>query len=100
MVVNHINFPELRIGELCRRFGVKSLSLFGSILGDHFTSDSDVDMLVEFIPQSRIGLIGIANLQAELSQLIGRNVDLRTPAELSRYFRNEVLAHAKLLHAA
>jgi hypothetical protein len=57
-------------------------------------------MLVEFAPQARIGLIGIANMEAELSQTIGRRVDLRTAADLSRYFRDEVVSRAKVLHAA
>lgn len=100
MLINGVNFPSDRIAELCRRYGAAKLSLFGSILRDDFLPDSDVDMLVEFRPDVRIGLIGIANLEAELSEAIGRRVDLRTAADLSRYFRDEVVAHARLLHAA
>jgi hypothetical protein len=100
MVINGVNFPMDRISDLCRRRGVGRLSLFGSVLRDDFRADSDVDVLVEFLPQTRIGLIGVANFEAELSELIGRKVDLRTPRDLSRHFRDRVVAGARLLHAA
>jgi predicted nucleotidyltransferase len=100
MLINGVNFPMDRVGELCRRYGAVRLSLFGSILRDDFNDGSDVDMLVEFHPGTRIGLIGIANMQAELSEAVGRRVDLRTAAELSRHFRAEVIGTARLLHAA
>ena len=88
------------LAEICRRYGAQRLSLFGSILRDDFTATSNVDILVDFLPQTRIGLIGMANMEAELSQAIGRRVDLKTPADLSRYFRDEVVSRARLLHAA
>ncbi len=100
MLVNGVNFPMDQMAELCRRFGAARLSLFGSILRDDFHAGSDVDMLVEFLPGTRIGLIGIANMEAELSEAVGRRVDLRTAADLSRHFRDEVVGKAKLLHAA
>ena len=100
MVINGVNFPAEAIAEICRRYGAKSLSLFGSILRDDFTESSDVDILVEFLPQTRIGLIGMAHMEAELGETIGRRVDLRTPGDLSRYFRDEVVSHARPLHAA
>jgi uncharacterized protein len=95
-----IELPMARIAEICRRYGAARLSVFGSVRRDDFRDDSDVDMLVEFHPQTRIGLIGIANMEAELSDAIGRRVDLRTPADLSSHFRQEVLATARTLHAA
>lgn len=100
MLINGVNFPQDRLADICRRYGAARLSLFGSILRDDFRADSDVDMLVEFLPQTRIGLIGIANMEAELGEAVGRRVDLRTPPELSRYFRDEVVEGARLLHAA
>jgi predicted nucleotidyltransferase len=100
MVVNGVKFPMDVVAHICRQYGAQRLSLFGSIMRDDFTSESDVDMLVEFLPQTRIGLIGMANMEADLSQAIGRRVDLRTPGDLSRYFRDEVVSHARLLHAA
>ena len=100
MLVNGVTFPMERIADICRRYGAARLSLFGSILRDDFHARSDVDFLVEFDPATRIGLIGVAKMEAELSDAIGRRVDLRSAADLSRYFRDEVVASARLLHAA
>lgn len=100
MVLNGVNFPQDAIAEICRRYGASRLSLFGSILRDDFAPTSDIDILVEFAPTTRIGLIGVAKMQAELSELLGRRVDLRSAADLSRYFRDEVVARARPLHAA
>ncbi|MGQ0626617.1 MAG: nucleotidyltransferase family protein [Phycisphaerales bacterium] len=107
MLINGVTFPMDRIAEICRRYGAAKLSLFGSILSDPspdgrygFRPTSDVDMLVEFVPAARIGLFGMASMEADLSEAIGRAVDLRTAAELSTYFRDEVVTHARLLHAA
>jgi predicted nucleotidyltransferase len=77
------------------------LSLFGSVLRDDFQADSDIDFLVEFEPGNVPGLIGYCRMERELSELIGnRKVDLRTPQELSKYFRDEVLAQAEVQYAA
>lgn len=100
MIVNGITFPMPAISEICRRYGAARLSLFGSILREDFHAGSDVDMLVEFAPTTRIGLIGLARMEEELGEQIGRRVDLRSASELSRYFRDEVVAGARLLHAA
>jgi predicted nucleotidyltransferase len=100
MVISGVTFPADRIAEICRRYGAAKLSLFGSILRDDFNAESDVDVLVVFAPQTRIGLIGVAKMEAELAAAIGRRVDLRTAADLSRYFRDEVVAGAQVLHAA
>src|SRR5262245_8833958 len=100
MDVNGVTFPMDRVAEICRRYGAARLSLFGSILRDDFDDKSDVDLLVEFHSQTRIGLIGIANMEAELSEAVGRRVDLRTAGDLSRHFRDEVVQGARLLHAA
>lgn len=107
MVINGVNFPEDQIAEFCRRHSVARLSLFGSILreptpegGYGFRPTSDVDILVEFLPGRTPGLLALSGMQIELSSLIGREVDLRTPLDLSRYFRHEVLREARPLHAA
>jgi uncharacterized protein len=107
MLINGVNFPEDQIAAFCRRHGVARLSLFGSVLreatpegGYGFRPTSDVDMLVEFLPGRTPGLLALSGMQIELSEMIGREVDLRTPLELSRYFRDEVLREARLLHAA
>jgi len=100
MIINGVSFPEAALADLCRRHGVSRLSVFGSILREDFASESDVDLLVEFAPSRMPTLIGIAQLECELGELVGRKVDLRTPRELSRYFRDKVIAQARLLHAA
>ncbi len=82
--------------RFCERSGIRKLSLFGSVLTDAFTEASDVDVLVEFEPDRRVGLLGLAGMEIELSEMIGRKVDLRTPAELSRYFRRDVLDRAEV----
>ena len=86
--------------EICRRHHIARLSLFGSALRDDFRADSDVDLLVEFLPDARVGLIGLAGIELELSEAIGRKVDLRTPRDLSPRFRDEVLRTAALQYAA
>ena len=91
--------PEISRAELeefCRSRHIRKLSLFGSTLRGNARPDSDVDLLVEFQPNSRVGLIQMARIERELSELIGRKVDLRTPADLSRYFRDEVLREAEV----
>ena len=89
-----------QLAEFCREHRIRRLSIFGSALRDDFRPDSDLDLLVEFEPGHRIGLIGMAALQRELSTLVGRDVDLRTPGDLSPYFRNEVLRSAVVQYAA
>lgn len=94
-----ISIPEAAVAEFCRQQGIRRLALFGSVLRDDFRPDSDVDVLVEFEPGRRIGFIELAGLEGELSALLGRAVDLRTPHDLSDYFRDDVLATAHLLYA-
>jgi uncharacterized protein len=95
-----LHLDQDRIAEFCRWNGIRKLSLFGSILTDHFGPDSDVDVLVEFQPDVHIGLIGLAGLEIELTGIIGRKADLRTPQDLSRYFRDKVIASAEVQFAA
>ncbi|TXT23449.1 MAG: DNA polymerase beta domain-containing protein [Rhodocyclaceae bacterium] len=93
----HIAVPTEKIAEFCLRHHVRKLALFGSVLRDDFRPDSDVDVLVEFEPGRVPGFFGLFDMQEELSTLFGgRTVDLRTPQELSRYFRDEVVAHAEV----
>jgi predicted nucleotidyltransferase len=95
-----IQTPITEIADFCRRHGIARLSLFGSVLREDFSPSSDIDVLVEFQAGKAPGFIGFAGLQMELSKILGRTVDLRTPADLSGYFRDEVLREARLLHAA
>ena len=98
MVYHGIDLPMEEIIELCRRHYVRRLALFGSILTDEFRPDSDVDMLVEFEPGKTPGL-EFFGIQRELSALVGRQVDLNTAQDLSRYYRDRVMAEARPLYA-
>jgi predicted nucleotidyltransferase len=86
-----IEVPAEEIAAFCRRHCIRKLAFFGSAQRDDFTPESDVDALVEFEPGARVGLIGFAGVQNELSRQIGRKVDLNTPGFLSPYFRDEAL---------
>lgn len=87
------------VAAFCRRHHVRRLALFGSVLRDDFTPQSDVDVLVEFEPGHVPGL-AFFSMEAELSALVGRRVDLNTPGFLSRYFRDQVLAEAETQYVA
>lgn len=82
------------LASFCKKNHIRKLSLFGSVLSEDFRKDSDVDILVEFEPGKIVGLIRMAALERELSAILNRKVDLRTPADLSRHFRDEVLSSA------
>ena len=92
-----IQIPEDKIAEFCRRNHIRKLALFGSVLRDDFMPESDVDVLVEFEPGHTPGLAFIT-MQDELSELLGRSVDLNTPDCLSPYFRQEVLDETEVLY--
>ena len=100
-MIRLVDFLEnAELSTFCRRHHVRRLSLFGSVLGPDFRADSDVDVLVEFEPGHTPGFFGLFDMQEQLSQILaGRNVDLRTPADLSRYFRGRVLAEAQVIYA-
>jgi predicted nucleotidyltransferase len=94
-----IKIPNDKIAEFCERNHIRRLSLFGSVLRDDFTPESDVDILVEFEPNHVPGFAFIT-MQDELSDLVGRKVDLHTAAFLSRYFRHSVLDEAEAFYDA
>ena len=96
---NNIRVPRDKVAEFCKRNGIRKLSLFGSALRGDFRPDSDVDVLVEFEPGHVPGLAFFA-MENELSEILGRKVDLNTPQFLSRYFREQVLAEAEVQYAA
>lgn len=91
-----IDIPKEKIAAFCKRHRIRKLSLFGSALRDDFRPDSDVDFLVEFKPGHAVGYISLAAMERELSEMLGRKVDLRTAAELSSYFREEVVRSAEV----
>jgi predicted nucleotidyltransferase len=89
--VTRLPFSPEALDALCRRHGIRRLSLFGSVLRGADRADSDVDLLVEFEPGSTPGLLEMSRIEEELSALLGgRHVDLRTAQDLSRHFRDEV----------
>ena len=90
-----IRIPKEEIEQFCQRHNIRKLSLFGSVLRDDFTGESDVDFLVEFEQGKTPGYFKIVSMEMELSELLeGRKIDLRTPNELSVYFRDRVMAEA------
>jgi predicted nucleotidyltransferase len=95
-------FPDCdALASLCRRHAIRRLSLFGSVLKGSASPTSDVDLLVEFMPGAEPGLIRLAGIEAEFTALLGgRRADLRTAADLSPYFRDEVLRDATPQYAA
>jgi len=84
----------------CRRHHIKKLSVFGSAIRGQLRPDSDIDLLVEFEPDHTPGLFSIIRMEMELTETLGRKVDLRTPDDLSQYFRDEVMANAELQYQA
>lgn len=85
---------ELKI--FCKANKIKKLALFGSYLKNIYTEESDIDFLVELEADTEYGLLDVARMERELSELIGKKVDLRTPEELSRYFRDSVVKEAEV----
>jgi hypothetical protein len=98
-IKTNIDIPHDIIAEFCQQNHIRRISLFGSVLRPDFSPDSDIDLLVEFEPEHIPGLIRMAGMEIELSEILGRKVDLRTPQDLSRYFRKEVMDSAEVEYA-
>ena len=88
------------LAAFCREHHIVKLALFGSVLTDRFGPDSDVDVLVEFEPGYVPGLIALSAMERELSGILGHKADMRTPRDLSRYFRDKVVQEAVVQYAA
>jgi len=100
MATAQIDIPAAEIASLCRGNGIRRLALFGSVLTGRFSEASDIDMLVEFRPQEHVGFFRLAEIEEKFSRLLGgRKVDLRTPLDLSRHFRDEVVRNALVIYA-
>lgn len=95
-----IDIPEGRIAEFCVQNGIRRLSLFGSVLRDDFTPESDIDILVEFRPGRTPGLAFFGSMPDALSEILGRRVDLNTAQCLSPYFRQKVLQEIEVIYVA
>ncbi len=86
--------------EFCKRNHIRKLSIFGSAIRGELQPDSDIDLLVEFEQDHTPGLFSIIKMEMELAEMLGRKVDLRTPEDLSRYFRDEVMQNAQIQYQA
>jgi hypothetical protein len=96
----HIRLDKEAVADFCGRHHIRRLALFGSVLTDEFRPESDIDVLVEFEPGQEPGLLGLARMERELSEILGgRKADIRTPEDLSKYFRDEVSASAEVQYA-
>lgn len=98
MISPKIPIPKDKIALFCQKNHISTMSLFGSVLTNQFNSKSDVDFLVEFQPEHIPTLFDIVIMEEELSDIIGRHADLRTPNGISRYFRNDVMATAQRIY--
>lgn len=94
-----VKLPKAKIAEFCRKHHIRKLAIFGSVLREDFGPGSDIDVLVEFEAGHMPGL-AFFTMERELSELLGRKVDLNTPEFLSRYFREQVTADAEALYVA
>lgn len=94
-----MRIPKEKIADFCRKNHIRRLSLFGSALRGGFTSESDIDLLVEFDPHHIPGLITLSSMEIELSEILGRKADLRTAEDLSPYFRQQVVETAQVQYA-
>jgi len=92
--------PKSKLAEFCRKNHIRKLSVFGSAIRGRLEPDSDIDLLVEFEEGHTPGLFSIVRMEIELTELLDRKVDLRTPEDLSQYFRDEVVRNAKLQYQA
>jgi predicted nucleotidyltransferase len=96
-----LSVDERQLAAFCSQHGIRRLAAFGSVLGQGFDSESDIDLLVEFEARRLPGLVALAAMELELSELFGgREVELRTYEDLSRHFRDQVRASAKPLYDA
>jgi len=91
-----IEITKEEVADFCRCNHIHRLSLFGSVLRDDFGPESDVDVLVEFEPGARVGLLALAGMEIELGRLLGRKVEMHTVKGLNPYFRDEVLHEAEV----
>ena len=94
-----IKFPRKKIEMFCKKNRIQKLAFFGSVLRDDFRPESDVDVLVEF-EQGKTPGLSFFRMQNELSEILGRSVDLNTPGFLSKYYRDQILDEAEVQYAA
>jgi uncharacterized protein len=95
-----IEIDNEAVAAFCQRHHLTKLALFGSVLTDRFGPDSDVDVLFEYDPSHIPSLFKIARMERELTEILGRKADMRTPLDLSKHFRDEVVRSALVQYAA
>lgn len=95
-----IRIPKQELAEFCRRYNVQKLALFGSVIGDNFRAESDVDILVSFQPTAHVGFITFSRMQRELSGMFNRSVDLVPMDGLKPVIRESVLSDIEEVYAA
>ena len=101
MTISHgVILPEAEVAEICRRYQVKELAVFGSAARGQLRPESDIDLLVEFLPEARTSLLRHAAAERELSAVLGRKVDLVSKRALRTALRETVLSEARLIYAA
>ena len=96
MINNKVNLTKEQIKNFCEKNHIRRFAYFGSVLRDDFGPNSDIDILVDLEPDARIGLLEMAQMEIELTEMIGKQVDLRTPGDLSIYFRDKVVKEAEV----
>ena len=96
----NISLNNAFINELCRRYQVRELSIFGSALRDDFDRESDIDLLVDFMPEAQIGYLTLLRMQREFSTILNRRVDLVPKEGLKPKIRNEIISQAQVIYAA
>jgi predicted nucleotidyltransferase len=98
IALDKINIPIGALTQVCERYHVQRLAVFGSVLRADFRPESDIDVLVEFEANQPVTLLDLAGLQIDLIELFGRQVDLGTPSGLSKYIRQGVLDTAQVIY--
>lgn len=94
-----VDLPEDKIREYCATQPIRRLSVFGSAARNELTPESDIDLLVEYLPDAPVGYFSMAQHMLDFSEIVGRRVDLATPNSLSPYIKQDVLSSARLLYA-
>ena len=96
MIATEIDLEQ--VVQFCQRHPIQRMALFGSVLREDFTPQSDIDFLVEFLPNAKVGMFDVAGMEIELTNIVGRKADIRTAGELSQYFRADVESAAKVIY--
>jgi predicted nucleotidyltransferase len=101
MINNRFEMPKDRLVALCKKWKISELGLFGSVLTDNFRPDSDIDVLVTFVPDCRYSLLDLALIQQDMEKILGHKVDLIERKALQNPFRKKaILSSVETIYAA